>query len=133
MVAVPMRRALHHWLLIGTLTLAVGFHWPVLQGAAWAGMFLSRVRSQPVGEALKSTFSGHSPCRVCRLVASSRSTETSPEAATIDLRQLEARGWSGTVAAFEAPRLAPLVHFAARLPGARPQAPPVPPPRRLAA
>ncbi|HVE13658.1 MAG TPA: hypothetical protein VNI01_09710 [Elusimicrobiota bacterium] len=58
------RRALR-LLVIASLLLATGAHWAVLQSAAWAGMLLSRSRTQTLARAAGSTFDGRHPCGVC--------------------------------------------------------------------
>jgi hypothetical protein len=42
-----------------------GAHLPLLQVAAWAGMIVSRSAHMPVAEAIRSTFDGGHPCRMC--------------------------------------------------------------------
>jgi hypothetical protein len=42
-----------------------GAHWLVLQTAAWTGMIVVRSQTAGVGEAVRTTFDGQHPCRLC--------------------------------------------------------------------
>lgn len=56
----------------GMLSLSLGLHWAVLQSAAWAGMLVDRVQEMSVGEAIRTTFDGAHPCRLCQVVQEGR-------------------------------------------------------------
>ncbi|MFI5345258.1 MAG: hypothetical protein ACHQ51_02675 [Elusimicrobiota bacterium] len=55
-------------LLAAALLYGSGAHWLVVQGAAWAGMVAARSGRNTVSQALKTTFDGQHPCRVCLIV-----------------------------------------------------------------
>ncbi|MBI5246208.1 MAG: hypothetical protein HY923_03440 [Elusimicrobia bacterium] len=62
-------------LLVASLLYGTGAHWAALQSAAWAGMLATRVSESSWADAVKSTFSGEKPCRVCRVVAKGSSAD----------------------------------------------------------
>ena len=50
------------------LIFSVGFHWALLQTAAWGYMALRFSLSDSVGQALAKTFDGKHPCALCKIV-----------------------------------------------------------------
>jgi len=50
------------------LIIAVGGHWAILQTVAWVGMTVQYARDASFGEALKMTFDGQHPCKLCKVV-----------------------------------------------------------------
>lgn len=77
--------------------LLVGGHTAALQLAGWAGMLAERTQSMALGTAVRTTFDGSSPCRICYAVR--------------DLQQTTAVHAAGPVrkAALPQPDFAPLV------------------------
>ena len=53
----------------------LGGHWMALQSVAWVGMIASYSQSESLGEAISKTFSGKSPCSLCKAVKSGRAEE----------------------------------------------------------
>lgn len=43
-------------------------HLPVLQVVAWTGMIASSARQDGLAEAIRDTFDGQHPCRLCRAI-----------------------------------------------------------------
>ncbi|HTH49547.1 MAG TPA: hypothetical protein VMB21_18680 [Candidatus Limnocylindria bacterium] len=110
------------------LSLTLGLHWAMLQSVAWTSMLVQRTQTSSFTAALKSTFDGHHPCKLCQIVRDGKGAEKKSEA-TLKLVKLEA----------SAPSETPLFVLPARpvsrlLPSpadwiARAEVPPVPPPR----
>lgn len=61
------------------LSLTLGLHWAALQSLAWSSMFLQRVQTVSVGEALRTTLDGKHPCRLCLVVREGRAAERQQE------------------------------------------------------
>lgn len=125
-----------------------GGHWAVLQSVAWAQMLTDYARaSGSVVTAVEQTFDGEHPCDLCRRIASGRAVEI---VGTVDPAKAAAPGGQPPISKTEK-KDAPLDTWAvpaaldglnavafrwpssAFLPAsARPEAPPVPPPRARA-
>lgn len=45
-----------------------GGHWAVLQSVAWAGMIIEYSKNSTLGAAMTRTFSGKSPCEMCKAI-----------------------------------------------------------------
>jgi hypothetical protein len=57
-----------------------GGHWGLLQGVAWAGMFVSYAsREASLPDAIEKTFSGDNPCKLCVAVQEGRGMEKKNE------------------------------------------------------
>lgn len=70
-----MPRALA-WILIAIASLRLaGGDLLVLQVAAWSGMIATRTAEQGLTEAVKTTFDGDHPCRLCSMVKEAAVTE----------------------------------------------------------
>jgi len=54
----------------------VGGHWAVLQTVAWVGMVADYSQTSSVGLAIRKTFSGESPCSMCRAIEKGKAAET---------------------------------------------------------
>lgn len=113
------------------LSLALGWHWAVLQTAAWAGMFFERVQSQSVAMALEQTFDGEHPCPVCLLVREGRKASATDDATPTPARpvKLDLCVPLTPAATVEVSAAAPGEYPPASQPPARPRRPSVPPPR----
>ncbi len=57
------------------LSLVMGFHWTVIQSAAYLGMVVRYSQTESFPTALSKTFDGLHPCSVCELVKKGRETE----------------------------------------------------------
>jgi hypothetical protein len=53
----------------------IGGHWGILQTVAWAGMIIDYSKNAPITSAIKRTFSGEAPCRMCHAVEDGRKKE----------------------------------------------------------
>ncbi len=118
-----------------------GGHWAVVQSVAWAGMLAEYTQeSGSVLTAIGQTFDGEHPCALCReiVVAKSHDRSRSESSAPADGQKFKAGKADGILAesGFQ-PRLTdtPVRWFvpAAVVPFVGGEAPPVPPPRLLAA
>lgn len=69
-------KKLFHAILLATLAVAVGLHWPVIQGAAWIGMFVRFSQQHSLRQSAVLTFGGENPCRYCRFVQAHAQPET---------------------------------------------------------
>ncbi|MBL9128401.1 MAG: hypothetical protein JNL97_12175 [Verrucomicrobiales bacterium] len=65
-------------LAVALLSLTLGLHWGLLQVAAWGSMLVERSRTASLEEAIRTTFDGQHPCKLCLVVqeAKSGSNET---------------------------------------------------------
>ena len=66
----PVFRLVARIALVITLMFSIGGHWALVQGAAWAGMFVSFAKHDSVAEAFTKTFDGQHPCKLCKAVES---------------------------------------------------------------
>jgi len=57
------------------LIVSIGGHWALLQSVAWAGMLVSYSQQAGLAQAVKMTFDGQHPCRLCRAIEESRAEE----------------------------------------------------------
>jgi hypothetical protein len=121
-----------HGALLMAFSVAVGAHSVILQIGAWSGMILVRSQTMPVSEAVATTFDGQHPCCVCKAIQQDQAPPAEEMAAWTMPERLQ--------------MLIPATWNPARLqifspapgwipPGHAPdlRAPPVPPPRSLAA
>jgi hypothetical protein len=65
-----------------TLTLTLGFHWAFLQSVAWTGMLISWSHTTSFSDALKLTFDGKHPCKLCKFVDEGKKSEKKQEVQT---------------------------------------------------
>lgn len=114
------------WLLVFTLCVALGFHWSLLQSAAWVGMIVNYSRQGSLTEAVSKTFDGQHPCPLCKLVSAGKKSE-SKRAAQLDVRKVDLFAAHATVFRFP-PLLAPELPFLC-ITQNRNDAPALPPPR----
>jgi hypothetical protein len=52
-----------------------GGHWMVLQALAWAQMVRDYSKNEPIMEAIQRTFSGSTPCMMCKKIAEEQQKE----------------------------------------------------------
>jgi hypothetical protein len=62
------------------LCVTLGFHWSLLQSAAWVGMIVNYSRQSSIKEAVVKTFDGQHPCPLCKLVREGKKSEKKPDA-----------------------------------------------------
>jgi hypothetical protein len=70
-----MARRLFQFLVAAALILAVGGHWAVLQSVAWVTMAVEYSQTDSWEVALKKTFSGEKPCKLCLAVKEGKEQE----------------------------------------------------------
>ena len=70
-----MTRRLFELLLVGSLIVAIGAHWALLQSVAWTSMFIAYSQNASLKEALKKTFDGKHPCNLCKVVQEGKKSE----------------------------------------------------------
>ena len=57
------------------LIIAVGGHWAILQSVAWVGMTINYAKETSLTHALKMTFDGQHPCKLCKVVEQGKKAE----------------------------------------------------------
>jgi hypothetical protein len=119
---------LSKWLAIPLLVASLGGHWALLQTAAWVGMTIDYSQRDELTIALKKTFDGKHPCKLCQLISkgkkSERKTDARPLNPKLDLfLSLKAIG-------FYPPSFPKVTAGFSQLVD-RAESPPVPPPRFL--
>ena len=72
------------WLVVLALTLSLGAHWALLQGAAWFSMVVSYSQDRGFSEALEKTFDGEHPCRICNFVQDGKKAEKEQDLAKVE-------------------------------------------------
>ena len=56
------------WVVVFTLVVSTGGHWFALQSVAWVTMAVNFAQTDSFDVALKKTFDGKHPCRICKTV-----------------------------------------------------------------
>jgi hypothetical protein len=74
-----MRNRVFNGLLITLLVFAIGAPWAVLQYVAWTGMLLQFSARANLSNAVKMTFDGRHPCKLCHLVKQGKESESKQE------------------------------------------------------
>lgn len=113
----------------------------MLQVVAWTGMIVSRTAERGVAEAVKSTMDGDEPCPLCKAVKAVQQSEQTPQPASPDnlISKLKLNdllrsedqvipGLGAAAGKTSRPDMDPAQRGLTRS-----DAPPVPPPRRMAA
>ena len=115
------------WLVVLALVVTTGGHWFLLQSAAWVGMAVSYSQVDSFATALKKTFDGDHPCKLCKLVKDGKASEKKRDLQRLDVK-FEFTFAAGSSGLFP-PR--PIRHFIphAERAAARADAPLPPPPR----
>ena len=70
-----MRAKIAQVLIVFPLVCAIGGHWAFLQSVAWLGMAVSYSQNAPLSEALRKTFDGQHPCKLCKVVREGKKSE----------------------------------------------------------
>ena len=73
-------------IVVSLLVTLIGGHWAILQGVAWAQMFVRYSHDATWERALTSTFGGKRPCRLCKLVREGRAKERKQEMLKIEAK-----------------------------------------------
>jgi hypothetical protein len=114
------------WLLVAMLCVTIGFHWGLLQSAAWVGMLVKYSHEGSFRDAVSKTFDGQHPCPLCKFVSAGKKSEKKTEA-QLDLKKIDL--FAAQAGAFHfLPSLPPEFSFLL-LTKARADAPLPPPPR----
>ena len=122
-----MARRLFQFSVAAALILAVGGHWAVLQSVAWVGMAVSYAQTDSLEVALKKTFDGQHPCKLCLAVKEGKQQEQKQTAFKVETK-LDFLCFS------QFSFVHPALPFTVLSPPAeaapvRPHSPPTPPPR----
>ena len=70
-----MARRLFQLSVAFALIVAVGGHWAFLQSVAWVSMAVNYSKDAPLEVALKKTFDGRHPCKICIAVKEGKAQE----------------------------------------------------------
>ena len=129
-----MLRPVRLTLLVLLCSLATGAQWDLIQVLAWGRMMAQYTRTMPVAEAAQKTFGGEM-CGVCRMVARAREPQRSrPSAPPAPAEERLVLFLQDTGLRIARSPSAPVPHPAAMAAvTVGRQAPPVPPPRPVAA
>lgn len=74
--SVRTMRVIRRFAAVAVLVLILGLHWAALQTIAWSRMVLVYSRTASLGEAIRMTFDGQHPCRLCLAVREGRRAES---------------------------------------------------------
>ena len=85
---VNMARRLTQLFVATALILAVGGHWTVLQSVAWVGMAVNYSQDASLAVALKKTFDGEHPCKMCKQISAGKKAEQQAEL-PLQIKKLE--------------------------------------------
>jgi len=61
--------------VIGLVGISLGFQWTLLQSVAWTVMLLDRSTQMDWVQAIETTFDGHHPCALCKVVLQGRDNQ----------------------------------------------------------
>jgi hypothetical protein len=122
-----MARRLIQFFVVAALIIAVGGHWAVLQSVAWVSMAVTYSQTDSWEVALKKTFSGEKPCKLCLAVKEGKEQEQKQSVLKVETK-------------LDLVCLKPLAYIHPSLPSIllsipsdvalpRAEAPPLPPPR----
>ena len=122
-----MARRFFQFCVAAALIIAVGGHWAVLQSVAWVSMAVTYSQTDTLEVALKKTFGGQHPCKLCIAVKEGKQEEQKQPVLKVETKLdfvcLQAIAYIHPALPFTL--LSPSSEVA--LP--RSEAPPVPPPR----
>jgi len=110
------------------LCFSLGLHWFGLQTVAWTTMLIERTQAVSFTVALKTTFDGQHPCKICQTVREGQAAENKSES-QLKLQKLELVAPSEAVALVVAPEPEPAVFTPSVGWPARADVPMLPPPR----
>jgi hypothetical protein len=79
-------RSLYRSLVIAALIVAIGGHWAILQSVAWMGMAVSFAQTAPLTDALRKTFDGQHPCKLCKAVREGQKSERNDSALKVETK-----------------------------------------------
>ena len=111
------------------LILVLGWHWAVIQSAAWVWMAANYSRNAPWKEALVKTLDGKHPCAICTFVAEGKKNEKQQDQKTPPVKQDLLL--TACASRLFPPTLLEKHRSTAWLKEPRSEAPPTPPPRAV--
>ena len=122
-----MARRLFQFSIAAALIIAVGGHWAVLHSVAWVSMAVTYSRTDTLEVALKKTFGGEHPCKLCIAVKEGKQEEQKQPVLKVETKL-------DFVCLQAGAHVHPALPFALLSPSSdvalpRTEAPPVPPPR----
>ena len=122
-----MARRLFQFSVAAALIIAVGGHWAVLQSVAWVSMAVTYSQTDTLEVALKKTFGGQHPCKLCIAVKEGKQEEQKQPGFKIETKLdfvcLQAVAYVHPALPFT------LLSLSSNSALPRTEAPPVPPPR----
>ena len=122
-----MARRLFQFSVAAALIIAVGGHWAVLQSVAWVSMAVTYSQADSLEIALKKTFGGQHPCKLCIAVKEGKQEEQKQPVLKIETKLdfvcLQAIAYVHPALPFT------LLSPSSEVALSRAEAPPVPPPR----
>jgi hypothetical protein len=113
-------------LLVFVLCATLGFHWGLLQSAAWVGMIVNYSRQGSLRDAVVKTFDGQHPCELCKFVSAGKKSEKKTDR-QLDVKKVDL--FAANAAAFCFPPAPVLVFPFLFMTTSRTEAPLPPPPR----
>lgn len=122
-------RRLSHLVVLAAFLFSCGGHWYVLQGIAWVNMIRDYSQFVPVAEAVRMTLSGQYPCSLCKAIAEKKQAENEKACALEKYDKKFFPPDAGVITCAAEGEDQEHAVGSARFPS-RPEAPPVPPPRR---
>ena len=81
-----MSYTLRKWVVVCAIILGMGAHWAILQSVAWTGMMISYSQCSTFKEALRKTFNGQHPCKLCQVVRAARNSERDQKNQVLSLK-----------------------------------------------
>ena len=84
-----MRRRWCQWVVIGLVGISLGFQWTLLQSVAWTVMLLDRSAEMGWVQAMETTFDGHHPCALCKVVRKGRDTQQQQQTVVLSLAKTD--------------------------------------------
>jgi len=75
--------------VIGLVGISLGFQWTLLQSVAWTVMLLDRSAEMGWVQAMETTFDGHHPCALCKVVRKGRDTQQQQQTVVLSLAKTD--------------------------------------------
>lgn len=76
-------------MVIGLVGISLGFQWTLLQSVAWTVMLLDRSAQMGWVQAMETTFDGHHPCALCKVVRKGRDTQQQQQTVVLSLAKTD--------------------------------------------
>jgi hypothetical protein len=81
-----MRLKIARALIVLSLVFAIGGHWAFLQSVAWLGMTVKFAQSDTLSGAIRKTFDGLHPCKICKIVREGKDSEKRQETLKVETK-----------------------------------------------